>query len=86
MYKGLSHPVIGAVPINMIIFVGTEFWKKYFKEHRPDMSLFNQSLIAGSFGGLMSLSIQVPVELLKCRAQIDRNQSHSYQQQIESIV
>lgn len=57
MYKGLSHPVIGAVPINMIIFVGTEFWKKYFKEHRPEMSIFNQSFIAGSFGGLMSLSV-----------------------------
>jgi hypothetical protein len=41
LFKGLSHPVIGAVPINMIIFVGTEYWKKYFKENNPQMSIFN---------------------------------------------
>lgn len=35
LYKGLSHPIIGAVPINMIIFAGTEFWKNYFKENKP---------------------------------------------------
>lgn len=34
------------------------------------MSLFNQEMIAGGVGGLASLSVVVPCELLKCRAQM----------------
>ena len=36
------------------------------------MGSSRQSLMAGAFAGFASLSIFVPLELLKCRAQIDK--------------
>lgn len=68
----------------MVFFV-TESSKAALIEQCPKMSSSCQSLIAGAFAGFASLSIFVPLELLKCRAQIDKQGGVSYSQVVSDL-
>jgi len=50
------------------------------------MDLLKQNLISGAFSGFLSLSIYVPGDLLKCRAQIRKDKNFSYMKEIQLIV
>ena len=49
------------------------------------MSTSRQSLIGGAVAGFASLSIFVPLELLKCRAQVDKVGGVSYSKMIKNL-
>jgi len=68
LWKGLGAPLVGAIPLNTLVFMATEYSKRTLGFYYPQMSSANSSLIAGSMAGVMSLAIFVPGDLLKCRA------------------
>jgi len=68
LYKGLAQPLIGAVPINIITFTVNDYVKLFLSKHTEIQSPVTQTLYGGALAGLASLSIYVPLDLLKCRA------------------
>ena len=46
----------------------------------------NQSLIAGSVAGLASLTVQVPMDILKIRAQMTKDGKLSYRHEIQNVL
>lgn len=85
LYKGVSQPVIGAVPSSCLVFCATDYSKAALVERWPEMSVSRQSLLAGAFAGLASLSVIVPVELLKCRAQVQREGEIKYRAMVRDL-
>lgn len=77
---------MAAAPINAIIFVGNELTKQKLQTAYPGMTTVNQSLIAGALAGFASLSVLVPMELLKCRAQMMKTGNLNVQNEIKSIL
>jgi len=86
LYKGLATPVIGCVPISAIVFMVTEWSKLELAKKFPDMSSSSRALYAGALAGLCSLSIFVPGDLLKCRAQMTSEGNMSYVAETKSIL
>ena len=78
LYKGMSQPLIGAVPANALVFYATDEAKAALNKRWPEMSQTRQSLIAGAFAGFTCLSVMVPLELLKCRAQVQKEGDIAY--------
>lgn len=70
----------------MITFLGTDLGKHYFTKVAPNMSKENISLLSGGFAGLACLTIAVPTETLKARAQINESSNFSYTQEIKKIM
>lgn len=70
VYKGITGPLVGAIPVNTIVFMVTEATRQKLNESCPEMSSFRTSMIAGAVAGFASLSVFVPADLLKCRAQL----------------
>lgn len=50
------------------------------------MSSFRSNLLAGAVSGFASLSIFVPFELLKCRAQLSKGPSVSYTAEVSTLI
>lgn len=86
LYKGLATPLIGAIPINAIVFLVTEWSKKKLEFLKPDMSSTSRSLYAGALAGFCSLAIFVPGDLLKCRKQMTKEGNMSYTAEIQAIL
>jgi len=70
----------------MITFLGTDLGKHYFSKIAPDISQENISLMSGGFAGLACLTIAVPTETLKARAQINESGKFNYTQEIKRIM
>jgi len=54
----------------MVIFAVNDYCKQNLRKHYPLMSESKMSLFTGAFAGFCSLSVLVPLDLLKCRAQM----------------
>ena len=67
----MSQPLLFAMPVRIIVFTTTEQVKTALAP--SNLTSFEKGLIAGSLAGVMSLSVVVPQELLKCRAQMNKN-------------
>ena len=72
------QPLIGAVPANTLLFYISDLSKSALVERWPDMSASRQSLLGGAISGFFGLSIFVPLELLKCRAQVHKEGNVKY--------
>ena len=66
-YKGMGSPLITIPLVNSIVFASYEFAKRMMGVEMGQECTFNQSIIAGSFGGFMNSFILSPIELVKCR-------------------
>lgn len=86
VYKGIEQPLIGAIPVCTLVFVVTEATKQKLNETHPQMSSFRSSLLAGAVSGFASLSVFVPVELLKCRAQVTSGAKFSYSSTVSTLL
>jgi len=71
-FKGLMAPLIGSTPYNTIVFTLNENAKTYLTARYPDMDVKTQGLIGGAGSGFLALIIYNPIELIKCRAQVNR--------------
>lgn len=85
LYKGVSQPLLGAVPANTLVFYATDYSKAALAERWPEMSGSRQSLLAGAIAGFTSLSIFVPLELLKCRAQVQKEGDIKYRAMVRDL-
>ena len=71
-YKGMSSPLITIPIVNSIVFASYEFAKRMMGVRVRDECTFSQSLVAGMFGGFMNSFVLSPIELVKCRLQVQR--------------
>lgn len=69
-YKGMGSPLITIPIVNSVVFASYEFAKRMMGVQVGQECTFNQSLIAGSFGGFMNSFVLSPIELVKCRLQV----------------
>ena len=72
-FRGLKEPLIGSIPINIITFLTVEGTRDFLRLMMPNMDHVQASFISGAFGGFTSLSVLIPIELLKARAQMGKN-------------
>ena len=78
LWKGLAAPLAGAIPLNTMVFVITDMTKDALEKRSPQMSGANQAMLAGMVAGVFSLSIFVPGDLFKCRAQMTKDGKLDY--------
>ena len=72
-FKGMSFPLITVPIVNAVVFSSNEFAKKLFSFHNEnEMSLY-EGVITGAFSGLVNCIIVTPVELVKCRLQVQND-------------
>ena len=69
-YKGMGPPLVTVPLINSIIFASYEFYKKLVNVESESEFTFNQCMQAGMFAGLINSFVLSPIELVKCRLQI----------------
>lgn len=77
-WKGLSQPLMSMVPLTSLIFIVNEQTKNTIDSVNPQMSLVNQQFIGGMAAGIARLPFGVPIELLKTRAQYQRQGKIKY--------
>jgi solute carrier family 25 carnitine/acylcarnitine transporter 20/29 len=78
-YKGMGSPLVTIPVVNSIVFASYEFAKRMMGVQIGEECTFSQSLIAGMFGGFMNSFILSPIELVKCRLQVQReSKSNAY--------
>jgi len=68
LYKGVSQPLVGAAPVCTVVFMAEEASKERLRQYYPTMTTTSQAMWAGALAGTASLSIFVPMDLLKIRA------------------
>ena len=83
LFKGVISNTLGSAPIFSLCFAAKEVASRALEPMY--ISENSKSYIAGFFGGLVSCSILVPSEMLKCRAQADKLHFINYRSTISSI-
>ena len=93
-FKGLIAPVIGTTPYNTLIFTTTELVKRFLVKNSDILSSilpldFNneevKNLTSGSAAGAICVIVYNPVELMKCRAQVNRETFINYGKEVPKI-
>eukprot|EP00347_Sterkiella_histriomuscorum_P006192 403353709 len=78
-YKGMCPPLFTVPIINSIVFASYEFSKRLMGVHAGQDYTFKQSLISGMFAGFVNSFVLSPIELVKCRLQVQReDKAHAY--------
>lgn len=86
-YKGMSLPFYTISFINAASLVGNEFSKKIIKVHEDRDLTILQSFICGYMAGMCTSIIATPVEIVKCRLQIQKESlSKSYYKGVWDIL
>ena len=68
----MGPPLITVPLINSIVFASYEFSKRQLGVVSDDEFTFKQSMISGMFAGLVNSFVLSPIELVKCRLQIQK--------------
>ena len=69
-YQGMASPLYTNPLVNASVFSAYEFFKRVVRVGESGELNFQQGVLAGMFAGLVNSLIVGPVELLKCRMQI----------------
>ncbi|CAK55679.1 unnamed protein product (macronuclear) [Paramecium tetraurelia] len=69
-YKGMLFPFISVPILQATVFSNHEFWKRFFVGDSKQSLTCYQNMIAGGLSGLAASFISCPVELAKCRLQM----------------
>ena len=93
LYKGMASPLIGSMAENAVLFASYGYFKKQLtaargKEPGEELSIFDLSL-AGAGAGFAVSFVLNPVELIKCRLQVQQSLSsefRAYKGPIDCIV
>ncbi len=70
LFNGIYYPLLTVPLINAVVFSSYELFKKITK--KQELSLSN-GIENGAFAGLVNSIVVSPVELVKCRMQIDKD-------------
>eukprot|EP00731_Ephydatia_muelleri_P024977 Em0017g60a len=73
LYRGMLSPLLGATPINAIMFLGYGFGKKIQQSSPSDVLTVPQLGLAGGLSGFIATAVTVPVERVKCVMQVQRS-------------
>lgn len=87
-YKGLSFPLTTISIVNALSLVGNEFSKVKIIGKTDDnkLTLF-ESTLSGFYAGLFVVPIVVPVELVKCKLQLQReSKKQSYYKGVRDVL
>jgi solute carrier family 25 carnitine/acylcarnitine transporter 20/29 len=93
-FKGLIAPVVGTTPYNTMIFTTTELVKRFLDKNSEVLNSFTnldfkneevKNFTAGCSAGAICVVIYNPVELIKCRAQVNRKAFINYTEEIPYI-
>lgn len=68
----MGGPLVTVPLINSIVFASYEFAKRLMGISVGTDGNFKQSMAAGMFAGLVNSFVLSPIELVKCRLQIQR--------------
>eukprot|EP01015_Nassula_variabilis_P000849 TRINITY_DN1046_c0_g1_i5.p2 TRINITY_DN1046_c0_g1~~TRINITY_DN1046_c0_g1_i5.p2 ORF type:complete len:256 (-),score=-9.78 TRINITY_DN1046_c0_g1_i5:221-988(-) len=68
-YKGMGFPLVSVPLVNAVVFGSYEFFKR-FLDSIGSFSIYQQGLFSGLFAGLVNTVVVSPVELVKCRLQM----------------
>lgn len=76
LYKGISSPLLGSVAENAVLFWAYNHCRIFLGEtpHGPDLSLLQLSTAGAGAGAVVSF-VLTPVELVKCRLQVQNSAS-----------
>lgn len=70
LFNGIYYPLLTVPLINAVVFSSYELFKKITK--KEELSLYN-GIENGAFAGLVNSIVVSPVELIKCRMQLDKD-------------
>ena len=70
LYKGMLAPLIGAAPLSALLFFGYGVGRNFFLTDPNERLSYFQTLNAGLFAGLLTTTINVPIERVKRLLQI----------------
>ena len=85
-FKGALSPLIGVTPYNTMVFTVTETVKRALTENRSNLNDQQKSFVAGSCAATAALIIYCPIELLKVRAQVNRQEFIKYREAIPTLI
>lgn len=69
-YRGLTPPLCTIPIVNAIVMSSYELCKRFMGVENENDFTFKQSIISGMFAGFVNSFVISPVELVKCRLQI----------------
>jgi len=73
LYRGLSAPMIGAIMENAVLFVCYGKIQKIIQGHSDEPLSIAQLSAAGAVAGMAVSAVLTPVELIKCKLQMQSN-------------
>ena len=76
-YKGLGPPLSTVPLVNSIVFASYELAKNVMGVQSESEFTFKQSMLAGCFAGFTNSFVVSPIELVKCRLQVQRESAES---------
>ena len=85
-FKGCLSPLIGVTPYNTMVFTVTETIKRGLTEKGYKMNEQQKSFVAGSIAAASALIIYCPIELLKVRAQVNRQEFMRYREAVPLLM
>lgn len=78
-YKGGTPPLFFIPFINSIVFASYEFCKRYMGVKPGTEFTTKQAMLAGCFAGFVNSFVLSPIELVKCRLQLQvESKSRAY--------
>lgn len=72
LYKGMSAPIIGVVPIFALCFASYSFGKRLFQSNDQAKLQHHQIFAAGALSGVVTTVITAPGERIKCLLQVQQ--------------
>lgn len=88
-YKGIGPPLITLPLVNSIVFASYEFSKSRMGVEPDQQFTVKQNMVAGCFAGFVNSFVVAPIELVKCRLQIqtEKNpQDRYYRSTIHAVT
>lgn len=86
-FKGMSIPLYTISIINAISLAGNELTKKSIGKHNDNELTLAESIFCGFMAGVYCTPIVTPVELIKCKLQIQtQSKSNSYYKGVFDLV
>jgi solute carrier family 25 carnitine/acylcarnitine transporter 20/29 len=82
-YKGIYYPIVTIPIVNAVSFTSYELYKRLFNKEALS---FRNGMEAGAFSGVIGSLIVNPVELVKCRMQINYGQFKSSVDCLHGII
>jgi len=70
LYRGLTPPLCTIPMVNAIVMSSYELWKRILGVESEELFTFKQSVCSGMFAGFVNSFVISPVELVKCRLQV----------------